>query len=281
MYYVGNHINTSHGFVSCAKYAFSLDNNFFQIFLTSPRSYKNKRHTENELLELTQEMKIHNNMKCVIHGSYLLNFCNINNHTKGIELLISDLNDSVKLGAIGVIIHMGSKLKLSVEEAINNYVKGVKEALSKSNKNSVLILETGAGDGTEICTSLPDLRKLYDLFDNEERKRIKFCIDTCHVFSAGHDLSNIDYIDKFDKLIKDTLTWDLVACVHLNDSKAKCGGKRDCHADLTKGHIKEDGLKKFVNICVKNNVPMVLETPCDSDLSKEQQVKLVKGWINK
>src|SRR5579885_3044753 len=164
---IGHSLNTSHGFVTVADYAKEIGANFFQIFLTSPQNYNQKRHSENEFLSLNNKLKEYR-MSIVIHSSYLLNFCNppeSNIHKLAIKLLCQDLKESKKLDAIGVVIHMGKYLKLEVNEAINNYIKGIKEVLSKTPKDSIIIFETGAGQGTEICTSIFELGKLYRKFN--------------------------------------------------------------------------------------------------------------------
>jgi deoxyribonuclease-4 len=277
--YVGSHVFTSHGFVSSADYAVKIKANVFQIFLGSPQNYNSKRHSKEELEQLRDNIKEYK-IKVVVHANYMLNFCNPVDdykHTAAVKLLVNDLTDSSVLDAEGVVIHMGKKLKLSKEEAVKNYVTGIKEALKLSPKESTIIFETGAGVGTEICTSIIDLGDLYNKFTTDEKKRIKFCIDTCHVFAAGYDLGCEGYVDVFCDLIKLHLGWSNIACVHLNDSKCKLNSKKDRHEDITQGLIKEEGLKKFVRKCYTKGVPMILETPCEN-LSRREQLELIKKW---
>lgn len=280
--FIGHNLNISHGFLSTVDYAKTLNGNFIQIFLSNPQKYGGKRRTDNELQLLNKKLK-DNNMKMVIHASYKLNFCNpIDSyiHKAAIVDLVNDLNDSVKIGAIGVVVHMGKNVKdlnLTTEEAIINYVKGIKNVLKKT-KDSTIILETGAGVGSEICTSTIQLGNLYRRFNNNERNRIKFCIDTCHVFAAGYNIGDVDFVDVYDDLIDSCLGWENVACIHLNDSKCQVNTKKDNHADLGKGCISVNGLKKFIKICVNKNIPVVLETPCE-EITKKDQIKMVRNWI--
>ena len=281
--YIGHNLNISNGFLTTVDYALTLGANFIQIFLSSPQKYGGNRKSDNDLNQLNQKL-LDNNMKMVIHGSYKLNFCNPKEsyiHQAAIKDLINDLNDSVKIGAIGVVIHMGKNVKnlnLTEEEAIANYVDGIKSVLLKADKKSTIILETGAGVGTEVCTSIFNLSKLYNMFTETEKTRLRFCIDTCHIFAYGYHVGDIDFIDIFCDLIDKYLKWNNIACIHLNDSKDKLNAKLDNHADLGKGNINIEGLKKFAKICANNNVPIVLETPCDI-LSKKEQVTLVKSWM--
>lgn len=282
--YIGHTLNISHGFLTVVDYAVTLKANFIQIFLSNPQQYGGRRRSQTELQQLNQRLT-NNNVKMVIHANFKLNFCNPENsyiHKAAINDLVSDLKDSVIIGAIGVVIHMGKnvkKLNLSDDDAIKNYVKGIKTALSKSPINSIVILETGAGVGTEVCTSIFDLGKLFNMFTTNEQARLKFCIDTCHIFASGYHIGDCDYVDVFCNLIDLHLKWNNVACIHLNDSKTNVNSHVDNHADLGKGFIGNDGLKKFVRICANKNVPIVLETPCET-LSKKDQIGMVKEWIN-
>ena len=115
-------------------------------------------------------------MKLVVHASYMLNFCNPPDsfiHKHAIKSLKNDLEDSIIIGAIGVIVHMGKnvkKLNITNQEAQDNFVIGIKNVLENSPKESIIIFETGAGQGSEICTSIVDLGKLYRCFCEKEKK---------------------------------------------------------------------------------------------------------------
>lgn len=282
--FIGHTLNTSYGFHTCPAFAQTLGANFFQIFLGSPQQFNCKRRSKSDLIKLKENVEKFN-MKFVVHANYMLNFCNPVDsyiHKQAVKLLVADLDESVQCGSIGVVIHMGKcckHLKIDKEVAISNYVTGVRTCLNQSDKKSTVILETGAGVGTEVGTSLFDLQAIYNIFTEEEKKRIKFCIDTCHVFAAGYDLENVDYVDLFIDLISHTLGWENIACVHLNDSKCALNSKKDRHADLGKGLIGESGLKKFTLYCFDKQIPVVLETPCENSFSRKMQIDLVKSWV--
>lgn len=107
---IGRHINISKGFTTTADYANQQQSNVFQIFLKSPQSITAKSNIEeHEYMTLSSKI-IQYNQKMMIHGSYVLNFCHDPEselHKSAIDNLVRDLNDSIKLKAIGVIVHMG------------------------------------------------------------------------------------------------------------------------------------------------------------------------------
>jgi deoxyribonuclease-4 len=277
--FIGHHFNISKGFLSSVDYAKSLGANFMQIFLGIPQNYTRKQRSDDELYALKERLQ-GNNIGMVVHGIYKLNFCNPVDsyiHKTGLQNLVADLKDCEKIGALGVIVHMGKKLELDKEKAMDNYVQGIKKALSLTH--ATIILETGAGVGSEICSNLLELSKLYKRFTKEERQRIKFCIDTCHIFAAGYAINESIYAEVFCQYIDVLFKWKNIACIHLNDSRDHCRDCKDNHADLGKGNIGVDGLKEFIKIAVnKYHVPVVLETPCEK-LTKKEQISMVREWV--
>jgi deoxyribonuclease-4 len=294
---VGRHISIGAGFNSCVKFASSRKCEIFQLFLGSPQIIKTRKRDNSELVKFYKELHKYD-MVAVIHGSYTLNFC----HPKDTKIykdsvisLKQDLDASIIMGALGVVIHMGKNLpkyKLTYNEAIQNYYNGVKEVLDNTDKSSIIILETGASQGNEICSDIPRLGKLLKMFHENEnyKKRVKICIDTCHVWSTGHDISTKDKVLEFMKLVELHISWDNVICIHLNDSKVDIGAKVDRHADIGFGKIPVIGLKTFAKYCSKLRIPLVLETGCNTyyvdkkdDKVKKvddiEQLDIIKKWI--
>jgi deoxyribonuclease-4 len=263
---IGRNINTKHGFITVAKYARDCGADVCQIFLSSPHTFQQSNRSKEEYKVLSDEL-IKHQVKVVVHGKYILNFCHpedSNMHMQSIKLLVNELNNSVLLNAIGVIIHMGHnivKIKLSDDDAFNNYVKGIKSVLKSSNPLSILILETGAGQGNEIGTDIIDLGKIRKALTKKEQERVKFCLDTCHMHAAGYDIGDVDYLDVLCGHIDLNLGWKNIAVIHLNDSKNKLACKKDRHEDIGKGTININGILKFITLCSSHNIPLVLETP--------------------
>ncbi len=102
------------------------------------------------------------------------------------------------------------------------------------------------------------------------------CIDTCHLFAAGYDISGEDGISKFIEEVFQSGSFGLIKLIHLNDSKAPAGSGIDRHEHIGKGHIGISGFERFLKIKELSNVPLILETPKKSpedDLKKSQCCK--------
>ena len=113
---------------------------------------------------------------------------------------------------------------------------------------------------------------------------MRICVDTCHVFSAGYDLTTPNKVKEFIKLYDAMIGWKYVDLIHLNDSKTVLNSHRDRHASLGDGYIGINGLSSFIKFVYNANIPIILETPIYSDDVKRfgghlDELKLIKKLI--
>jgi deoxyribonuclease-4 len=257
--------------------------NFMQIFTQNPCefSYNNNFKMSDDIKEIINIK----NIGFVIHGSFCINLCR-SSHDKiaknSIHLLKKDLEIANKYGAIGVIIHMGKDTeKLGEKKALDNYVSNLNYVLEQT-KNSIIILETGANCGSEVGSRLNILGEIRNRILDREKHRIKFCIDTCHIYSSGYNLADENFVDILEYYIDNTLGWKNIIVAHINDSKDNLCSKKDRHADISDGHISQKNMNaflKFIGFFVKRNIPLILETPSDN-IDYEDQINLIKFFVN-
>jgi deoxyribonuclease-4 len=237
-------------------------------------------------------------MKIVVHGNYTINFAHppkSSQFTKSIKLIVNDMNIASHFHdkCLGVIIHMGRNIEsndISDKKAMQNYVIGIKKVLNLTPSNTTLILETGASQGTEIGSSMEDLSEIYLSLTKNEKKRIKFCIDTCHIWATGYDISSTKKVSNFFKLFDLLIGVEKIACIHFNDSKTPLSSCVDRHEDLCYGKIGKNGLKSIAKYAYKNKIPMIMETPLTAihknpnessyeKITNESEIKKIKKWI--
>jgi deoxyribonuclease-4 len=273
---IGHNISTDITDKSLQK-ALDNESNYVQIFTSDPCSFKYNDYFNDTIIK-----KYNNKLQYVIHGSFLINLCRLPNDNitrNSINLLKKDLKISNSIGALGVIIHMGKDTgKLGSEKSFNMYVDNLNRVLSETKKGTI-ILETGAGCGNEIATRLNELARLREF--SIDKSRVKFCIDTCHIFSAGYDLTNDTIVESLEGYIENTLGWNNVVIAHVNDSKENFCSKKDRHADIPDGLISRENLNSFMMFLhnfKKRNIPMILETPSDS-IEYKSQIELIKIYM--
>lgn len=239
--------------------------NFMQVFVSNPRSGK---HSPNSVFDTSAEeiraLLQKNGIGLVIHAPYVLNFAKPPVLAPSSELswwvktLLQELEVCHNVGGIGVVVHVGKHLTLSPAQALANMhhaFQYVLQHIRLASFTSKLILETAAGQGTELLTDLRDFLAFYDRFGPEDQRHFKLCLDTCHVFAAGASM------DEALALLK--VHHAKFALVHLNDSKGGCGSCVDRHDNVGQGKIGAKDLKRVVDLATGHGIPVVLETPDD------------------
>ena len=299
---IGPHASISKGILNAIKYAEDIGGNTLQIFLGSNQSTSLKMKTkvsDEEIVAINTHLKSTKTV-LVIHTVYLLNFCNhppSNSAIKyALDNLIFDIKLTARLGGIGCVLHIGYKKELDEDLAYNNMVENVKYAIDKTKDcpSVKIILETPAGKGSQIGTSLEEFTRIWKAFPKSYHSRLGTCVDTAHIFSSGRDISSIEgtkkYFADFDKQIG----LKYLTLFHINDSKALCNSRKDQHEGIGDGHIydKDKGgdllaLKEIHTVSLKHNIPMVLEThsggyyDAPKDMGKyAQEIALFRGWDN-
>jgi deoxyribonuclease-4 len=206
-----------------------------------------------------------NNIIVIVHASYTINLAqNWSSYSWSITQLIEEIKLAERINAYSIVVHLGKKLDLSIEEAINNMYSGLLFVHNETKDCKVkILLETSTGQGSEICFKLEDLFSFYNKFKQNKTLNDRFgiCLDTCHIFNAGYDISNEHKANSFIKFVEESLEFKNIKLLHLNDSKNTVGSKLDRHENINHGFIGLDGLKQIIKMCSKLNIPMILETP--------------------
>ena len=290
---IGRHINVSLGLLTAPAYAKKLGCDIFQIFLGVPQRIISKPRRDEDLIAFGKELE-KQKLKMVVHGSYTINLCHPKKNKifqTSVRSLVQDLNASAIIGkrCLGVIIHMGKNIvanNLTNEQAINNYVYGLQTALAQTPENTTIILETGASQGTEVASRIEGLSEIYWKLTDAERARVKFCIDSCHIFASNYPISTPTGVKSFFKEFDTAIGIEQIACIHFNDSKTKLGSKVDRHADIGYGFIGIPGLKALAQFAEKHRIPIIFETPLDAvnsatnrDVTFVEELAKVKAWL--
>jgi len=245
--------------------------NALQLFVGNPQSShindNDKYISESHLIK--KYCKI-NDFSLVVHSPYVINLAKpFLNGRKIIEIedtiIVHDLITSHYIGAKGYVLHVGKSTKSSIEYSLNTMKTNIRSIIGeiiKRNIKTKLLLETPAGQGTELLTNINDFINFYYSFTEEERIVFKICIDTCHVWNLGYELNEISKVFK---------NKDDIVCIHLNNSVNIKGSRLDRHECLFDGKIPPNDLKEFAKFFDKSII--ILETP-----SKEykKEIEFVK-----
>jgi deoxyribonuclease-4 len=275
----GAHVSISNGFLGAAmQSAEEYGANAMQIFIKSPRGGGSKFISDEESKEFKTYCKQAGMKFIVAHCSYLLNFAKPPAKNKwALDLLINDVECVHKLGGDGVVLHIGKYLDMKQETAWKNVVKSIHAVLDATKDTKVsLLLETTAGQGTEIGFRFDELAELYKKIDRSDR--VQFCVDTCHIFAAGYDIRTPEGVKKTFLEWNKLIGVKYIKCIHFNDSKKTLGSRVDRHAVLDGGEIGKKGLLAVIAFAKKNKIPMILETPEDTRTHGEE-LEIFRSWL--
>jgi deoxyribonuclease-4 len=229
-----------------------------QLFVSKAK--KNKIYYD-ELKNLIIKHKL----KVSVHISYTINLSkDSTKYLWWIHQMVDEIKLAEYIGAFAVVVHLGKQLDLPIDIALNNMYINLIKVVSLVQKNNVkILLETSTGQGSEILYRLEDLAKFYKKLKANTlfREKIGICVDTCHIFNAGYDISDKKkiklYLDEFEKLIG----INEIKLIHLNDSKNKVNSRLDRHANINHGYIGKDALITITKFFTQLGVAIVLETP--------------------
>lgn len=239
--------------------AFSYGANTFMFYTGAPQNTNRYPIMDGFTLEAMNLMKEKglDYSKVVVHAPYIVNLANDKDPDKfmfSVRFLQEELERCELLGIRYLVLHPGSHVGLGVDTAISNIAKGLNMILG--THPVTILLETMAGKGTEVGSSLEEIKRIIDLVDDKEH--IGVCLDTCHLNDAGYDMSKFDsFLEQFDSLIGISK----IGCVHVNDSKNDLGAHKDRHENFGFGTIGFDNLISIIYNERLENVPKILETP--------------------
>lgn len=204
---------------------------------------------DQELAECQQFITNHH-LKVYVHASYVINLCSMNEYN--VSYLTTVLNYAKSMGAQGVVVHVGKRCKLNEEDAMNNMTANIMEIIEAASPSCPLLIETPAGQGTEVLSDGPEAFNDYcSMFDDP---RLGACIDTCHVFATGVKPS--DYLKK----TLERPEWKkLLKLIHFNDSARPLGSRVDRHEVRGLGHIGAEDLRIVAEWATQAGISLVCE----------------------
>jgi deoxyribonuclease-4 len=259
---LGAHTSIAGGVSKAVELAEKLGFTAMQIFTKNNNRWAAKPLDEQEI-ERYKTLLAESNIKFVVsHDSYLINLCAKDpaNLQKSRDAFVDELERCEALGIEFLNFHPGAHGGQGEEYGIKMIAESLNLAHQKTKGFKVSsMLETTAGQGTNLGYTFEHLAKIIELV--EEPERMSVCIDTAHIFAAGYNIKDeTEYekvIDDFDAIIG----LNKLQCFHMNDSKKELGSRVDRHEHIGKGFIGLEGFRNIMNDKRIERVPKILETP--------------------
>lgn len=263
---LGYHTSTTAGFVNTMNEVKKFWANTFQFFTRNPRGSKDRELDVADMEAFIREKKDFGPV--VAHAAYTMNLASSRKDVreKSYDIFASDMDLLAHYPADTVyVFHPGSHTKDGAEVGVERIIRAMGRA-KELFPHRAICLETMSGKGTEIGGRLEEIAAIMEVVASDD---VGVVLDTCHLFSAGYDLSDPEaFFDTFDKLIG----LEKIKAVHVNDSLTPFGAKKDRHAPVGAGEIGLDIIGRFLYADPVKGLPMILETPGEgADHEKEIQ----------
>ena len=269
------------GISNAVTNAMDIGANSFALFLKSPRKWESppiKPEEVKKFHELCEKHKYNPRTDILPHGSYLLNLGNPDpeKEEKAYGAFLDDLKRCELLNIGLYNFHPGSSLDSDHREALERLAKNINRAIEETEFVKIVI-ENMSGRGNLIGNNLQDIKDVIDMVEN--KSRVGVCLDTCHSFASGYDISDEDKFYKFLKLFDDIIGAEYLSAIHLNDSKSPLNSSRDLHQKLGYGFLGLEVFRVIANCERLKNIPIILETPVEKDDSVYgEEIKLLE-WL--
>ena len=261
MTYLGAHLSSSGGFYKMGRAALAIGANTFQCFVRNPRGARAKTINPPDLAKLRELMAENHFGPIVAHAPYIMNPCSKDEGIRALaaEMMRGDLELMEHLPGNYYNFHPGSHTGQGVETGCRQ-IADMLAAVVKPEQQTVVLLETMAGKGSEIGGKFEELRAILDMTACPQ-DRLGVCLDTCHVSDGGYDIVNdLDgVLEEFDRVIG----LDRLLAIHVNDSMNPLGAHKDRHALIGQGTIGTEAILRVLTHPALRHLPFVLETPTD------------------
>lgn len=248
----------------------------FQIFSRNPRGWGFKDLNPDESAAFRDSVRISGLFPPVDHMPYLPNLATGNRdvYDKSVAALSAELSRCTILGIPYLVTHLGHHKGEGITKARVQVIAAINDCLAFSEEGVMLLLENTAGEKNAVGSSFEDIAAVLEGI--ETKGRVGVCLDTCHAFGAGYDLSTDKGIESTLTSFDDLIGFERCRLIHLNDSRGQLGKGLDRHEHIGMGNIGEYGFARILSNEFFRSRPLICETPVDERRNDSGNIRKVR-----
>lgn len=267
---LGAHVSAAGGISKAVERIVAIGGNCLQIFVSSPRGWRKTEISDEEVEKFKAGLAAQDIGPVFIHGLYLANIATSQAELreKSIDALAHALRVADRIGAQGVIYHTGSKKDGDLAEALENATSAMQEILKRAPGSSQLIIEGASGQQGALGSPFAELGQMLRA---SASSRVKVCLDTCHMFQAGHDVRTRQAIDQSLAEFDREVGLEHLVVMHANDAKKPLGSGLDRHENIGQGEIGTVAFKTLLHDPRLSHLPWILEVPGFEEMGPDKQ----------
>ena len=271
MKYFGAHVSASGGVENAPRNAHEIGATAFALFTKNQRQWAAPPLSQAQIEAFKEacEKYGYSAEQILPHDSYLINLGHPEEEglQKSRDSFFHEMSRCEALGLDRLNFHPGSHLKkISEEESLDRIAESINMALEHT-EGVIAVIENTAGQGSNLGYDFAHLRYIIDRV--EDKSRVGVCIDTCHAFAAGYDLSTEESCEKVFAEFEQIVGFKYLKGMHLNDAMKPLGSRVDRHSPMGDGVLGIDVFRYVARDKRFDGIPLILETPDESRWAEE------------
>lgn len=278
MKYIGAHVSASGGVDNAPRNAHSIGATAFALFTKNQRQWAAPPLSEEQIAAFREACQTlgYKPEQILPHDSYLINLGHP--EKEGLEKsrasFLHEMQRCQQLGLDRLNFHPGSHLKkISEQESLALVAESINIALDKT-EGVTAVIENTAGQGSNLGYAFWHLSYIIDRV--EDKSRVGVCLDTCHSFAAGYDLSTEEGCDKVFAEFESEVGFKYLRGMHLNDAMKPLQSRVDRHTSLGEGFLGITPFRYIMQDARFDGIPLILETPDEERWAEE--IALLKSF---
>lgn len=280
MKFIGAHVSASGGVENAPVNAHSIGATAFALFTKNQRQWEAPPLTQKSIdtFKANCEKYGYTPAQILPHDSYLINLGNPDRDAleKSRNAFLDEMVRCQQLGLDRLNFHPGSHLnKISEEESLLLIADSINMALERT-QGVTAVIENTSGQGSNLGYTFEQIRFIIDHVNDQSR--VGVCIDTCHAFTAGYDISTPEAFAKTFSHFDRVIGFKFLKGIHLNDTKKGLGSRVDRHENIGDGLLGIEPFRLIMTDPRFNAIPIILETPDESRWAEE--IKTLMKFAN-
>jgi len=259
---IGFHVSIVGSIDEAVDRAVEIGCNTFQVFTRNPRSWKAEKLKPKEVKAFIEKVEKFDMKPVFAHMPYLANLASPkqNIYSKSVETLKMELERCRSLKIPYLVTHLGSHLGAGKNSGFKKIIQAIDEAYSTVSGEVMLLLENTAGTRNSMGGSFEDIKYIIENLSSPEL--VGVCFDTAHGYAAGYDLRTPAAVQETIRRFDETIGFEKLRLIHLNDSRGGLGSHIDRHEHIGLGKIGEEGFRAILKSSL-SRLPLIMETPID------------------
>ena len=276
--YIGAHVSVEGGVDNAPVNANNINARSFALFTRNPSRWKSAPLKAKTIDQFKANCEKYGYTPDYIlpHDSYLINLGHPDSEKLQIsrDAFLDEFRRCEELGLKMLNFHPGSHLNgLPLDDCLDRIAESINMTLEQTS-GVIAVIENTAGQGTNVGFKFEHLAHIIDKV--EDKSRVGICIDTCHAFAAGYDLSTRAGCEAAFWELDEVVGLKYLRGMHLNDAMKGVGSHVDRHAPLGEGLLGLECFRYIAEDSRFDNIPLVLETPDESRWPEE--IALLKSF---